>query len=227
MRRVLPYVLLLAVLAALGVGAASSNGEEHSSKRSAPVTRPGHSRDQGPAAFRGHGVARVLAHRVLASGAQRLGVERDELAAAVRKVAARELARHAKAAGLTASDRAALRSCRRAWHRGAGASRCDRKAAKAALRKLKAAPLPDLAAAKDRIAAALAADLGVSQEKLLQAARAELVLRLDQATALGLVSAKGKDLALGCFDTPAACDLEALRAEVKLPFGHGHGRRHG
>jgi hypothetical protein len=174
-------------------------------------------------------MARVLAHRVLASSAQRLGVDSEELAAAVKKVAKSELTRHAKAAGLTASDRAALRSCHNARHRGAGASTCDRKAAKAALRKLKAAPLPDLAAAKGRIASALAADLGVSEEKLLRAARAELVLRLDQATALGVVTAKGKDLALGCFDAPAACDLEALRAEVKLPFRHGRGhglRRH-
>jgi class 3 adenylate cyclase len=44
--------------------------------------------------------------------------------------------------------------------------------------------------------------------------------------ALGLVTAKGRELALGCWDRPNECDRAALKREVKKRF-RGRGHRHG
>ncbi|MBI5104346.1 MAG: hypothetical protein HZB46_05055 [Solirubrobacterales bacterium] len=84
----------------------------------------------------------------------------------------------------------------------------------------KAGSKPDLAALKQELAASLGDKLGLPADKVLEAVRAELEQRLGQAAAFGMVSEKGRALALACFDAPAACDLRALRREVRLPSRH-------
>jgi hypothetical protein len=81
----------------------------------------------------------------------------------------------------------------------------------------------DLTALKAELAASLATKLSTTPDAVLAAVRAELDARLTQAVSAGWLTQKGHDLALACFDTPASCDLEALRGEVRL-FGHHHQR---
>lgn len=220
MRRALPFVLLVAVLAALGIGAAVSSGDnDKESKRAASVTPVAaqtiaHHRAGG---MRHGGMLRMLANQVLTSGAKRLGVEGSALRKAARTTAKAAMARRFDAAGLTATDKANLKACRRAFVRRS--SGCDRAAAKASLRKLHTAALPDLAKEKELIAGDLATALGKTSEEVLTAARAELELRLGQGVTMGFLSANGRELALGCFDAPATCDVGALHDEVTKRFG--------
>jgi hypothetical protein len=80
-----------------------------------------------------------------------------------------------------------------------------------------------LAALKDELATDLGAELDKPPTEILDAVRAELVAKLDKAVAIGFVTARGRELALGCFDRPAECDLGALRSEARLgKFRHHH-----
>ena len=76
----------------------------------------------------------------------------------------------------------------------------------------------DLAGLKADLAEQLAGELGTSAQAVLDAVRAELVARLGQAVAFGVLTERGRDLALGCFDAPADCDLAAVKAEARF-FG--------
>jgi len=80
----------------------------------------------------------------------------------------------------------------------------------------------DLDALRLRLADGLGRELGVDRSRILQAARAELSVRLAQGIELGFVSPGGRELALDCFDAPSACDVPALRRELR--FGRLLGR---
>jgi hypothetical protein len=79
-------------------------------------------------------------------------------------------------------------------------------------------PKPDLATLKAELATSLASKIGKTPDEVLTAVRAELDARLTQAVQAGWLTQKGHDLALACFDTPATCDMKALKGEVR--FGH-------
>jgi hypothetical protein len=174
-------------------------------------------------------------HRVLGGGmlgialtslAQRLDVAPADLRAAVKAVVQEQMAKRLAAAGLTPEETAALKSCRAAAARHGikpRAAACDTAAARSAAAKLKAArqAKPDLVALKTELATSLATKLDKTPDEVLTAVRAELDARLTQAVAAGWLTQKGHDLALACFDTPATCDLKALRAEVRF-FGLHH-----
>lgn len=249
------FALVLTVGAGVAVATSSSgDGDSGSEPRaeSKPVSAERIASREGPRS-RGHrglgnGMFRMVVKQVLASSAGRLGVTEKQLRDALHVVGKSAKERRFAAAKLTAADRAALKACRgghnRGGHRGfdrgrdhrddrgARSSRrrgatadCDRKAARGALRKLKASKKNvDLAAEKQALANDLAKELKLEPAKVIEAARAELVERLGQAVGLGFVSEKGRTLALGCFDAPASCDVKALHAEVKIP-GHGGMRR--
>jgi len=239
MRRLLPAAVLALLLIALGAGVAVSSGDEPAPASSTPSAAPTPTppADHGGRRHRGfgHGLLGVVRRQVLTSMARRLDVPEARLRTALRVTHRDARERRLAAAHLTVEDRTALRACRGGRHgRHAGrrhplrrnARGCDSAAAREALQKLRPAR-GDLAAEKARIAADLAGKLGLTPEKVLEAARAELVERLGQATGLGLVTPKGQALALACFDAPAECDHKALRAEVRVPFGHGRRGRHG
>lgn len=232
MRRI--TLLAIAVLCGAGLTAgtvtlaSSGEGDRAAERRqgTAPkrgAHRPGH----------GRGLHRAIKRMVLKSLAGRLDVEPRALRLALRKVARERWAARLEQAGLSTSEIAALKACHRhahrRAHRRAGAparsratrSACDRAAARSARRKLQAAPDPDLAAIKNDAAAALAAELSVPEDKLLEAVRAELVQRLDQGVGIGLLTSEVRDQALACFDTPATCDLRALHRSARM-----HGRQH-
>jgi len=230
-------LLLIAVLLGAGLTAGTvtlaSSGEESSgtTERSTQRTADrGHHR-----AGHGRGLHRTFKRMVLKSLAGRLGVEPRALRVAVREVAREQWAARLAQAGLSKDEIAALKACHRRGHRGHARARaraardarrgaCDRAAARAAREKLRSAPDPDLAALKGEVAAALATKLSVAEEKLLEAVRAELVQRLDQGVAIGLLTPQLRDQALGCFDTPATCDLRALHRGAR-PHGGRHHRR--
>ena len=241
MRRLLLASVLAVLLIAVGTGVAVSSDDDRRSTRvqsTAPADGVG-DRGHGQRRHGGHGslrrgLIRAVKRQVLASTAGRLGVTVPELREALRTTHERAHERYATAAGLTAEERDALEACHRG-HRGRGrhggphhqrGAGCDGSAARSAVDKLRAsARSADFAAEKQRVAADLGEALGVAPEKVLEAVRAELVARLGQAVGLGLVTAKGQELALACFDAPAGCDLQALRAEVRHPLGGGHGGR--
>ena len=214
MRRLLIALLSLLLLTG-GVVALASGSDtqtEPREERRAEKPRAGHHRG---------GMHHAVKRMVLRSLADRLDVKPRELRVALRSVIGEQKRAYFTAAGLTRQDRRALRACRRSHRRHRAARhdrRCDAPAAKAAFEKLRAHE-PDLAAIKQDASAALATRLGVDQAKLLEAFRAEAALRLDQAVKLGFVSDTGRSIALACFDTPAECDLAALRGEFRHP-GH-------
>jgi hypothetical protein len=166
-------------------------------------------------------LGRGIVGMVVDSLAGRLQVKPADLRAAIAQVATEQRDKVVQAAGLTQGEQDALKTCGRGWRKRGAPAGCDKAAARSAIRKLRNAPKPDLAQLKTDVAASLASKLGTSPDAVLTAVRAELTQRLGQAVGIGLVTAKGKDLALGCFDAPGSCDLKALRAEVKLPFGRG------
>jgi hypothetical protein len=212
-RRVLA-VLTAVCLAALSVtavalaGGGSDHNDSATKKHHAPVAKQ---------RAIGGGILGVA----LTSLAQRLDVAPADLRAAVKAIGQEQAAKKAAAAGLTPEEIAALKTCRTAQH---GAATCDRAAAKSGLAKLKGLPKPDLTALKAELASSLATKLSKTPDEVLTAVRAELDARLTQAVTAGWLTQKGHDLALACFDTPASCDLKALRAEVRF-FGHGHGKK--
>jgi len=160
--------------------------------------------------------------------AEKLGVTRDQLRTALKGVKKRHLDRTVAAGTITAAERAALEACKNRT------GTCDRDAARAAHRKLHAArkaDKKDLAKLKGQLLGDLAAELGKPEAEIATAARAALSDALDKAVSVGFLTAKGRELSLGCFDTPASCDIAAVKAEVRFRgFGgrRGHGgRRHG
>jgi hypothetical protein len=72
----------------------------------------------------------------------------------------------------------------------------------------------DLARIKARILGGLAAELEKPVDEVREAVRAELAEALDRAVAMGFLSGRGRELALGCFDRPRSCDIGALRREA-------------
>jgi hypothetical protein len=80
-------------------------------------------------------------------------------------------------------------------------------------------PQSEWAALKLKLAEDLGAELDRSPDAVLAAVRAELSAKLDLAVTFGAVTARGRELALACFDDPASCDVAALRGEVR--FRHG------
>jgi hypothetical protein len=212
----------------------------------------------GLGAGRGHGGAMMKMVRkvVLDSLAARLQVTPAALKTGVHAVAVDQFAKAAKQAGLTTAQTDALKAChtarvtarktaKAARTRGAAARKaarktrrqtraaaCDRSVIRPAIKKLKALPEPDLAAKKTELADALAAELGTTGAKVVEAFRAELEQRLGQAVGFGVLTEAGKTKALACFDTPATCDEAGLRKELRGPLkamaaGHhrGHHRR--
>jgi hypothetical protein len=231
-RRVLA-VLSVVCIAALSVTAVAlaHNGRKDGAK--GKKTRTAHARVLGGG----------LLGASLDSLAQRLQVDPAALRTAVKAVAQEQRDKKLAAAGLTPQEIAAVKSCRAHGVKKRDAARvrktaaaCDTAALKSAAAKLKAYrqahPTPDLTALKTDLATSLATKLGTTPDAVLAAVRAELDARLTQAVTAGWLTQKGHDLALACFDTPASCDLKALRAEVTL-FGHkkhhaktGSGRMH-
>jgi len=156
-------------------------------------------------------LAARLTRMVLASSAQRLGVREDVLADAVRKSAAERGRAAGRSGGLSRAERDALRACRR--YRNA----CDREAARGAYLELRAAwpGRQELREVRDGLAAAVGRRVGRSRAKVLDAARDELADRLRQGVDVGIVTAAGAQLALGCFDRPDACNLDMLGRELR------------
>jgi hypothetical protein len=225
---------------AVAIASGSSKKDDEKGAKRTGHAQPHRGATGGPAArlrAAGHGVLGA----VLDSLAGRLSVPPADLRKAVGGLAAEQRRQRLAAAGLTPAETNALKACRpaHALQRRDGVKKrdaariprtrtsraaCDTAAAKSGLRKLRAAAKakPDLVALKTQLATALATKLGKTPEEVLTAVRAELDQRLTQAVGIGLVTQKGRDLALGCFDQPATCDLAALRSEVR--FGH-HRRR--
>jgi hypothetical protein len=165
-----------------------------------------------------HGHGHGMLHAQLLGGlATRLDVTPAQLRDALKGLKRRSLDRAVARGTITAAQRQALDRCM------ADRATCDRAAARPAFRALRRdARRGDLGARKDELAEDLAAELGKTPEQVLTAVRAELVAKLDLGVTFGAVTAKGRDLALACFDEPASCDRAALRREVRM----GHGRRH-
>jgi hypothetical protein len=202
-----------------------------------PAQRVGH-RGHGRRGHHGGAMFKMAQRVVLGSLAERLAVKPKALEDAVHDVAEEQFTKKAAEAGLTAAQTSALKACHTARHsakaraatrrvatrrgsrRGARAAGCDRATVKAAVKRLKALPPPDLAALKTELSGSLATKLGVTAEKVLEATRAELDQRLGQGVALGFVTTAGRTQVLACFDTPATCDIKALRKQLR---GH-HGK---
>ena len=163
--------------------------------------------------------------------ADRLNVTPAKLREAAMGVKKRALDRAVADGTITQDERDALEACFKTRGQGSG---CDRAKARAAHRKLRQAikqrVKTDAAGLKAQVIDDLAAELGKQPAEVEAAARAELVELLDKGISLGLLSEKGRDLALGCWDKPNECDRAALKAEVKKRFrgrsrGHHHGGR--
>jgi hypothetical protein len=230
---VLSSVLAVALaVTAVAIAAGGGGDKPTSSKQHRAVHAKRLMGDRGIERALGGGIAGM----VVDSLAGRMNVKPADLRAAIAQTFVEQKQAFLTSAGLTQADIDNLQACHRDGHgaRKAQAATCDQAAAKAAVQKLKAAAQkPDLAKLKTDIAASLASKLGNTPDAVLAAVRGELAQRLDQAVGIGLITAKGRDLALGCFDTPASCDLEALQGEVKLGAvhgfdlgGHAFGRRH-
>ncbi len=230
---VVAAVLAAATLAIASGGETSSKTATATTTTTAQATMPTTPARHGKRGGRGHhggAMARMVQRVVLASFAGRLGVEPAALKTAIHDIAEEQFAKTATQAGLTKAQTDTLVAChlaRQTHARKARSAACDRTVIRPAIKKLKALPVPDLAALKTELSDTLAAKLGapVTGATVLTGARAELDERLGQAVALGFVSAKGRTLALACLDTPATCDIKALRKMVR---GHGgqHARLH-
>lgn len=161
--------------------------------------------------------------------ADRLNVTPAKLREAAMGVKKRALDRAVADGTITQAERDALEACFKSHGGGSG---CDRAKARAANRKLhraiKQRVKTDAAGLKAQVIDDLAAELGKQPAEVDAAARAALVDLLDKGVTLGLLSEKGRELALGCWDKPNECDRAALKAEVKKRFrGRGHGGRRG
>lgn len=151
---------------------------------------------------------------VLRGLAQRLGVSTDELVLAGRAAVGGALEDVAVQSGLKTD---ALRAC------VTRSSACDRRAARrqarALHRDLDVEEL-DLVALKRSLATDLAAGVGKDAGAVLSAVRAELATKLSFAQTVGFIKPPQRELALGCFDAPASCDLDALHRA--FAFAHRH-----
>ena len=178
----------------------------------------------------GHGMFFGPLRMAFTGLAERLGVEPRDLRDAAKGVKRRALDRAVSDGTITQDERDALETCFK--NRGGG---CDRAKARAAHRKLHRALTQrvrsDAAGLKSQVLGDLAAELGNGKTaaEVDAAIRAELVELLDKGVGLGLLTDRGRELALSCWDNPNQCDRRALRAEVRKRFrGHRHGgRRHG
>jgi len=242
MRRSVLIAVLVGALVGFGVAAAISlagGSSAASSKRSSAAPSQG-SFASAYAAKRGHG--RGGRHRGRRQGhghrtgfgpmmlafsglADRLGVKPEQLREAAKGVKKRALDRAVSEGTITPAERDALDACFQSRGRN-----CDRAKARAAHRKLHKALRQrlksDAAGLKSQLIGDLAAELGKQSAEVDAAIRATLKDLLDKGVALGFVTEKGRDLALGCYDDPNACDRKALRAEFRRFHGrHGHGHR--
>lgn len=180
---------------------------------------------------RGHGMRFGPMMMALNGVADRLGVSKDELIEAAQGAKDRTLDRAVSEGTITQAQRDALEQCMKA-HRQRG-GKCDRRAARRAYRKLHRSfhqkMRTDAAALKAQLLGDLAAELGKQPDEVGTAIRAELSELLDMGVKFGVVTDRGRDLALGCWDRPKECDRKALRRELKQHFRgdrRGHRGRH-
>lgn len=224
----------LAVTAVTVAGAGSGSSDRERARDGASPARFGGDRAGDRRRFRGGGrrgfgpFASGPARPVFRGVADKLDVTPQRLREALRGVKRRRLDRAVQEGTITTAERDALAAC---LERRRGGS-CDPAAARAAMAKLKAAKRMqgrDLATLKAQLLADLAAELGKPEADVATAIRASLVEALAKAVARGWLTEHGRDLAIGCFDTPASCDRKALRGELRLPFGGrgGPGKRRG
>lgn len=82
----------------------------------------------------------------------------------------------------------------------------------------------DLVTLKQELATRLGTSLDRTPEETLSAVRAELESELDRAADHGVLTKRARELALGCFDEPADCNLRALRWEIGLGAFRHHRR---
>jgi hypothetical protein len=218
-----------------GSASESAKGSFQAAYASKQGNRPGNGNRRGGRRgghHHGHGMGfgpLAIAFRGLAD---RLGVTKAQLREATLGVKKRALDRAVTDGTITQAERDALDACIKAH--GKKRSGCNRATARAAHRKLhraiKQRVKTDAAGLKTQVLEDLAAELpgNKTAAEIDAAARAELASLLDKGVMLGLVSEKGRELALGCWDKPNECDRAALRAEVKKRFrGHRHGGRKG
>lgn len=239
----------LAVATGISVAGSGGDGSPSSGDRGAAAKANGsfkagyaakRGRHRGRGGHRhGHGRGMFAPLRLAFGGvADRLGVSKSDLRDAAKGVKKRALDRAVSDGTITAAERTALERCvkgharKRKERRQGGRRRgaCDHRKARAAHRKLhrafKARARDDAAGLKTQLIDDLAAELGKQPGEVDQAIRAELSELLDKGVALGFVSERGRDLALGCWDRPNECDQAALRAEVKKRFRGRHGGPH-
>src|SRR5918992_5101344 len=222
MRRSLALVtsLALIVVAAAAVALAfASTGSSEPSRERASGTEAVHAGERAHR-FGRHGFGPL---RALLDGlAERLDVTPERLREAIHGVKRRGLDRAVAEGVITSAERDALLACM-SHDRGG----CDRAAARGAARKLHQAHrrrgARGLIRLKALVLGGLAAELGKPVGEVRAAARAELAEALDRAVAMGILSGRGRGLALACFDRPRACDLRALRAEAFRGFRRRRG----
>ena len=207
-------------------GQASASGAQ-GSFASSYAAKQGHRNRGGRRHGHGHGLGWGPMGLAFKGLADRLNVTPAKLREAAMGVKKRALDRAVADGTITQAERDALEACFKSRGRSSG---CDRAKARAAHRKLhraiKQRVKTDAAGLKAQVIDDLAAELGKQPSEVEAAARAELVELLDKGVKFGLVTEKGRDLALGCWDKPNECDRAALKAEVKKRF-RGRGHRHG
>lgn len=69
---------------------------------------------------------------------------------------------------------------------------------------------------KRRALADLARELGRPVDEVATATRNELEAKLGLGVTFGIITARGRELALRCFDRPRQCDVEALKRETTI-----------
>jgi hypothetical protein len=245
MRRSIVVAVLAGALVGLAVaagislaGSGGSSGSSSSSEQasasgaqgsfaSSYAAKQGHRNRGGRRHGHGHGLGWGPMGLAFKGLADRLNVTPAKLREAAMGVKKRALDRAVADGTITQAERDALEACFKSRGRSSG---CDRAKARAAHRKLhraiKQRVKTDAAGLKAQVIDDLAAELGKQPSEVEAAARAELVELLDKGVKFGLVTEKGRDLALGCWDKPNECDRAALKAEVKKRF-RGRGHRHG
>jgi hypothetical protein len=233
-------LLGLAVAAGISLagGGSSSSGQgsvaapEQGSFRSAYAAKQGQGKRGGRHGGRFHGGGHHMGFGPLAIAfkgfAERLDVTPEKLREAVKGVKKRALDRAVADGTISQEERDALEACFKNRAKGSG---CDRAKARAAHRKLhrslKQRARTDAAGLKAQLIGDLADELGKEPADVESAARATLSDMLDKGVAFGIVTERGRDLALACWDKPNECDRKALRAEVRKHFRGEGGRRHG
>lgn len=216
MRKVL---LSLAAVGAVAVPTtvAVAGGEE---ERAPAASSSSSSRDATTKAVLAHKAAKRAGTNgkrhgfVLRGLAQRLGVSTDELVLAGRTAVGGALTDVAAQSGLKTD---ALRAC------VVRASSCDRRAARRQARRLHRdldVTELDLVALKQSLATDLGTGVGKDATTVLDAVRAELDAKLTFAQTVGFIKAEQRTLALGCFDAPASCDVDALHRAFRFKGRH-------